>query len=475
MPTPQPNILFILLDDLGWRDIGCMGSPFYETPVIDALARRGMRFTDAYAASPVCSPTRAAILSGQYPARIGVTDYIIWSGGDGAEGALRGPKNMDRLPTSHTSLAAALRDGGYATWHIGKWHLGPEECYPQHHGFDVNIGGCEWGMPKHGYFSPWDIPGLDNAAEGTYLTDHLGEAAVDLIANRDPDTPFFLNLSLYAVHTPVQGKPDLVDKYRAKAEMLGLDRAQTFAVGERFPCAHKQDQRVVRRLVQSDPAYAAMVETVDTTIGRVIDAIAAAGELDNTIIVFTSDNGGLSTAESSPTCNAPLAEGKGWMYDGGTREPLIVVAPGLTPANSTCTQPVTSPDFYPTLLELAGLPPRPEQHVDGESFVSLLRDPAARMQREAIFWHYPHYGNQGGTPGSSMRMGDYKLIEFFEDGRRELYNLRTDVAEAHDLASDCPERVATMHERLVAWRESIGAQLPTPNPDHQPWERFALR
>jgi arylsulfatase A-like enzyme len=462
-----PNIVFILIDDLGWRDLSCYGSPFYETPNLDRLAGDGMRFTDAYAACPVCSPTRASILTGKYPAAVGVTNYINARHREYPDrGRLIDAPYIDHLPLGETSLAAVLRDGGYRTWHVGKWHLGGPDTYPDRHGFDVNVAGCGWGMPVHGYFSPWRIPTLDDGPDGEYLTDRLTDEAVRLIREND-GRPFFLNLWYYSVHIPIQAKPDKVARFEEKVRQMGLDKAKTFEEGDFFPVEHKKDKRIVRRLVQSDPDYAAMIQSLDENIGRVLAAIEEEGQADNTLIIFTSDNGGLATAEGSPTCNAPLAEGKGWMYDGGTREPLIVTWPGVVPRGSMCENPVTSPDFYPTLLGGGGLGRRPGQHSDGVSFLPLLEG-AETFDRGPIFWHYPHYGNQGGTPGSSVRYGDYKLIEFFEDGRVELYNLREDVGEENDLAEADPRRATELRDMLAAWREQVQAKVPQPNPEYVP-------
>ena len=466
MSPTRPNILLILVDDLGWTDLACCGSEFYETPNLDRLCGEGMCFTDAYAASPVCSPTRASLLTGKYPATVGITDWIDWQDVvHPARGAVVDVPYLKDLPASEHSLAAALSDAGYATWHVGKWHLGGPGHLPEDHGFEVNVGGCHRGSPgAGGYFSPWTIEALAGAdvPEGTYLTDHLTDRAVDLI-RRAGDRPFFLNLWYYSVHTPIQAKAAAVTRYEDKARGLGLDRFESFAEGEPFPCEHKRDQRVRRRLLHSDAVYAAMIDALDENIGRVLDALDATGKTGDTLVVFTSDNGGLATAEGSPTCNAPLAEGKGWMYEGGTREPLIARWPGRVAAGSRCRVPVTSPDFYPTLLEAAGLSPIPDQHVDGASFVPLLEG-AGEPEREAIFWHYPHYGNQGGTPGSSVRRGDWKLIEFFEDGRRELYNLRDDLSEDRDVAAANADVARDLHERLAAWREEVAAKIPAPNP-----------
>lgn len=459
----RPNFVFILIDDLGWRDLSVYGSAFYETPNLDRLAAEGMRFTDAYAACPVCSPTRASILTGKYPATVGVTNWI----GAHARGKLIDAPYIDHLPLEEHSLARALKEGGYRTWHVGKWHLGQAPFFPDRHGFDVNVGGCHWGTPHNGYFSPWGIPTLEDGPAGEYLTDRLTDEAIRLIRDND-GAPFFLNLCYYAVHIPIQAKPEYIPKYKAKARAMGLDRLETFEEGDFFPCEHKKDQRIVRRLVQSDPEYAAMVEILDENIGRLLQALDAAGQTANTVVIFTSDNGGLATSEGSPTCNAPLAEGKGWMYEGGTREPLIVKWPGAVQPGSLCSVPVTSPDFYPTVLEMAGLDPLPQQHCDGVSLLPLLL--GSRVpQREAIYWHYPHYGNQGGTPGSSIRAGDYKLLEFFQDGHVELYNLREDVSEEHDLARAKPDLAATLKGMLAAWRTKVEARIPEPNPDYTPW------
>jgi len=465
------NFIFILLDDLGWKDLGCYGSAFYRTSNLDRLCAEGMRFTDAYAACPVCSPTRASILTGKYPATVGVTDWIDWGGRlHPARGRLIDVPYLKDLPLAEFSLARALRQAGYQTWHVGKWHLGGDGHLPQDHGFEINVGGCRAGSPgRGGYFNPWSIPSLQDVdvPEGTYLTDYLTDQAIELIENRD-SRPFFLYLPYYAVHTPIQAKEEKICGYETRVKEMKLDQVKSFEEGELFPCEHKKHLRVTRRLVQSDPVYAAMIESVDENLGRLFQAVDEVGQTENTVVIFTSDNGGLATSEGSPTCNAPLSEGKGWMYEGGTREPLIVKWPGVIEPGSVSRVPVTSPDFYPTILEMAGLDPIPEQHDDGVSFLSLLKG-AEVLDREAIFWHYPHYGNQGGTPGSSVRSGDYKLIEFFEDGRLELYNLREDIGENHNLAEQEPGLTVRLREMLADWREQVEARIPDPDPDYVPW------
>ncbi len=463
----KPNILFILIDDLGWRDLSCYGSTFYETPNLDRLASEGMLFTDAYAACPVCSPTRASLLTGKYPATVGITDYIDWSGKwHPQRGRLIEAPYLKGLPQSEATIAQALREGGYRTWHVGKWHLGGPGRYPTDCGFDVNVGGCEWGCPQNGYFSPWRIPGMKDAPDGTYLTDHLTDAAVALIREKD-DRPFFMHLSHYAVHTPIQAPRELVDKYKDKAKLLGLDRINPLRSGEHFRTERMRQAVIKHRMLQSDPTYAAMMENLDTNIGRVLSALDETGQAGNTMVIFTSDNGGLATGgfwegENAPTCNLPLQAGKGWMYDGGTREPYIVRWPGRIRPSSICRQPITSPDLYPTLLEAAGLPPRSSQHVDGVSFMPLLEGDTS-FDRGPIFWHYPHYGNQGGQPGSSIRYGKWKLIEFLEDGGIELYDLSDDISETMDVSEAHPDKVLDLHARLVAWRKAVGARMPEQN------------
>lgn len=463
--SSRPNIVFILIDDLGWADLGCYGSTFYSTPRLDGLAEEGARFTAGYAAAPVCSPTRASLLSGKYPATVGVTQWI----GGHMVGRLADVPYQHCLPMSELSLARALQEGGYRTWHVGKWHLGTRRTWPDRHGFDVNVGGTDWGMPHHGFFSPYGISTLPDGPEGEYLTDRLTDEAVTLIEQSPArEEPFFLHLSHYAVHIPIQAPQDLVEKYEERARQAGLDAVDPFEEGEHQPAWHLRHLRVRRRRIQSDPVYAAMMENLDTNIGRVLDALERTGQADNTIVIFTSDNGGLATSEGSPTCNAPLSEGKGWMADGGVREPLLIRWPGRVTAGRVVDEPVTSPDFYPTLLEAAGLRPRPEQHVDGTSFRPLLD--GEPFERGPIFWHYPHYSNQGGTPGAAVRDGDWKLIWYFEDDHVELYDIRSDVGEEDDRAGDpgCEELRERLHGLLRDWQASVGALMPRPNP-HEPF------
>lgn len=480
MPRDRPNVVCITADDLGWRDLGCYGSPFYETPNLDRLAREGTRFTDAYAASPVCSPTRASIMTGNYPARVGVTDWIdFWGDTHPARGKMIDAEYSDHLPHDETTLAAVLSNIGYRACHVGKWHLGgaKQDSRPEDHGFDVNVAGCEWGAPtgEGGYFRPWKVPTLDESDEAgdRYLPERLADEAVELVEeSAGDDEPLFLNYNPYLVHTPLQAPEQIVKRYERKRDVLGLDDVDEFELDGRFPAEHKKDRRIKRRLVQSDPVYAAMVEVLDRNVGRLLDALERTGQAEDTVIIFTSDNGGLSTAEGSPTTNRPLREGKGWMEEGGNRVPMIVHWPGITDAESAPNMvetPVTSPDVYPTVLDAVGIPVPDGQGIDGESLRPLLTDADAGLDRDAIFWHYPHYGNQGGTPAAAVRTADWKLIEFFETDHVELYDIDGDVREARDLSDYCLERVADLRGRLHEWQDEVNARFPAEKPDYESW------
>lgn len=455
-----PNLVLILIDDLGWRDLGCTGSDFYETPHIDALAAQGVWFTDAYAASSVCSPSRASMLTGKHPTRVGITD---WIGGHGV-GALADVPYLHALPENEYSVARALRDAGYRTWHVGKWHLGDGRSAPTRHGFDLNIGGSHVGHPPS-YFSPYGLGGLTDGPAGEYLTDRLTDEAIALIESAD-DRPFFLNLWHYAVHTPIQSPPALIDKYEAK--LNGRDVAGDIVEGEEMTAWHLRGRRVRRRIAQSDTGYAAMIENLDDNIGRLMDALRRTGKADDTIIVFTSDNGGLSTAEGSPTCNLPLREGKGWIHDGGTRVPLIVVDPRVEGSGRTSDAITSTPDIYPTLLELAGLDALPAQHIDGTSLARVVRDEPGHVA-PPVYWHYPHYANQGGKPTVAVRHGALKLVRDLETGVQRLFDIAADPGETTDLAASGPDSVAELAAGLDAWLLDVGAILPRRNPYPAPF------
>jgi arylsulfatase A-like enzyme len=450
----KPNFVLFLIDDMGWTDAGCYGSTFYETPNIDKLAAEGVRFTDAYAACPVCSPTRASIMTGKYPARLNLTDWLI---------GRRWPKNSPILPVDwrhempleEVTIAEALKEGGYATCFVGKWHLGKEPYYPEHQGFDINIGGTHTGMPQSYFWPKWgDNPPIEGYP-GEYLTDRLTDESLKFL-DANSGGPFLLYLSHYAVHTPLESKQELTAKYEVKAKKLPP------AKGPRFV---PEGQRKARQ-VQDHAVYAGMVQSVDESVGRVMNKLDELGVADNTIIIIMSDNGGLSTSEGSPTANVPLRAGKGWLYEGGIREPMIIKWPGVAEPGSVCTEPVTSTDFYPTMLEMAALPQRAEQHCDGISIVPLLRG-TGKAKHRAFYWHYPHYSNQGGRPGGAVRAGDYKLIEFYEDNRIELYDLKNDVGEKEDLSAKMPEKAAELRKMLHEWRKAVDAQMPKPNPEYK--------
>jgi arylsulfatase A-like enzyme len=458
--APRPNVVFFLVDDLGYADVGANNpGTLYETPQIDRLSATGMRFTDGYAASPVCSPTRYSILTGRYPTRAGATNFFSGA----REGRYRPAPLLDRMPLEETTLAEALREAGYRTFFAGKWHLGPtEEYWPERQGFEGNAGGWSAGGPFGGkqYFPPYANPRLPDGPPGEHLPDRLATETLRFI-ERHRDEPFLAYLSFYSVHVPLVGRSDLVAKYERKIGGRPLAGRSEFDTEEQVWAV--EEPRHVRAL-QRHAVYAAMVEAVDQAVGKVLDGLEVMGLAERTIVVFTSDNGGLSTAEGSPTSNLPLRGGKGWLYEGGIREPMIIKWPGVTRAGSVCDCPVISTDFYPTLLEMAGLPARPEQHRDGMSLVPLLKG-GKSLSREAIFWHYPHYGNQGGSPSGAVRSDDYKLIEFFEDLRTELYNIREDIGETRNLSAELPEKAESMRKRLHDWRESVDARMPVENPD----------
>ena len=435
------NVVFFLIDDLGWTDVGCYGSTYYETPNVDRLAGMGMRFTDGYASCTVCSPTRASVMTGKYPARLHLTDWI--SGHVRRWAKLKVPEWNKQLEHREVTLAEALKAKGYATGFIGKWHLGPEGYWPDSQGFDKNIGGYSRGQPPS-YFAPYRIPTMAEGPKGEYLTDrHAADAENFLETNRD--TPFLLYVSMYAVHTPLQAKKELTDHYKAKAE------------------ADPES-------AQGSPVYGGMVHSMDDCVGRVLKKLERLGLQENTAVFFTGDNGGLIGNPKRPvTSNRPLRAGKGSAYEGGVREPFIICWPGVTRPGSTCSVPVISTDFYPTILEMTGATGEAahNQAVDGASLVPLLHGGDA-LTRDAVYWHYPHYHPGGATPYGAIRKGDHKLIEFFEDDRVELYNLREDIGETRALSTTLPALADTLRAQLHSWRASVGAQMPTPNPDHDP-------
>ena len=442
--TAKPNIVLIIADDLGWRDLSSFGSGYYRTPNIDRLASEGMKFTHAYA-NPNCAPTRAALLSGRYSPRTGI--YTVGSGARGLDKFRKmiAAPNETNLKPSEVTFGEALKAAGYATAHMGKWHMGTGEYSPENQGFDVNIGGNASGSPRGGYFSPFNNPQLPDGPEGQNLTDRMGlEASRFITANQDK--PFFLYFAPYAVHTPIQPRPDLLEKWKPRPTWGG----------------------------QKNPSYAAMIETLDNAVGRILDALDDLRLAGNTVVFFYSDNGGVGgyqragVVQREITDNAPLRGGKGMLYEGGVRVPLMVRYPGIVSPGAESEAPIMCVDFYPTLLEIAGAQGDPAHKLDGTSFWPIAAgDTSAAANRPPIYWHFPGYlqgqqdiGAWRTTPAGAIRAGAFKLLEFFETGALELYNVSADMGEEHDLSAAQPGKVKELHARLVAWRKQTNAPMP---------------
>ena len=505
---PPPNIVLFVVDDLGWHDLSCYGSAFYDTPNVDRLAASGLMFTQAYAACHVCSPSRASLLTGKYPARLQLTDW------------LNGRKNFpfqrllnaeihQHLPLQETTIAEALKEHGYRTAHIGKWHLGEEPFGPLSQGFDVQVPRWNKGWPKLGYHAPFELEGLADKP-GDYLTDRLTDVAEEFIETSG-DKPFFLYLSHFAVHDPIQGPENLVAKYERKRSQQPPNEGPNFILEGNPDAEHPltaaglkaratqppwsgfrvlPDRTVKIKQHQDNIQFAAMVESMDESLGRIVSKLKALGLSENTIIVFVSDNGGMSAANfgnparvigkrqldtAFSTSNLPLRGAKGWLYEGGIRVPLVIYQPEMQQTIHTCDVPVIINDLYPTLLDLAGLPLLPQQHLDGISLAPLLCG-EAELQREALYWHFPHYSNHGmQSPGGAVRAGDYKLLEYFENNTVQLFNLREDLAEQHDLSQQQPEKVAELRSMLHAWRNQVSAQMMPVNPDYRPTNNERMR
>jgi arylsulfatase A-like enzyme len=436
----RPNVVVILVDDLGWVDVGCYGSTFYKTPNIDRLAAHGMRFTDAYAAGPVCSPTRASLLTGKYPARLHLTDWLPGRQDRPSQRLLK-PEIERHLPLEEVTIAEALKPAGYTSASIGKWHLGGRGFLPQDQGFDVNIAGDESGSPLS-YFAPFRsgahvMAGLEESKDGDYLTDRLTDEAEKFI-EANQAKPFFLYLTHYAVHIPLKAKEQLIQKYKA----LQTHGDQTNAV------------------------YAAMIDSVDQSVGRIVKKLDDLKLSARTVIIFASDNGGLTVVEgpdTPSTSNAPLREGKGYLYEGGIRVPLIVCWPGTVHEGVVEHTPVSTIDFFPTILAMAGL--RSSSQLDGTNLLPVLTQTGS-VGRDSLYWHYPHYSNQGGKPCGAIREGDFKLIQFYEDNRLELYNLNDDPIEIHNLAGTLAATAGALRTKLQLWRKSVDAQMMEPNSEY---------
>lgn len=429
-----PNIVFIFIDDMGWPDPACYGDTFHETPNIDQLAAEGVRFTDFYAAGAVCSPTRASVQAGQYQARHRITDFIPghWRPFE----KLVVPEVAGQLPLEVVSPAELLERAGYASGYFGKWHLGGWAFYPDRQGYDeMIVSGGRHFAPRFNTTPRVDV------ADGTYLADFLTDRTLEFIETHR-DGPFFVFLSHYAVHIPLEAKSETIAHYENKP---------------------KPETGV------NNPVYAAMVQHVDESVGRIVRKLDELGLSENTVVVFTSDNGGLRTKYTGGeevSSNLPLRGEKGQLYEGGIRVPLIVKWPGVAPPDTVCREPTISIDFWPTFAEIAGVGEFDHQPIDGSSLVPLLRDPQAALDRDAIYFHYPHYHHS--EPAGAIRAGDWKLIEFFDDGALELYNLADDISESHDVAAAHPDRARALQQQLASWRESVDALMPTPNPEYDP-------
>lgn len=453
----KPNILFIYADDLGYHDLSCTGSNYYETPNIDRIAAEGMFFINGYANSQVCSPSRASIMSGKFPPRHGITDWIGARTGEdwrlaGRHTRLLPPEYGDHLPHQYSVLPEAMKEAGYMTFFAGKWHLGSEGSWPEDHGFDINEGGWDRGSPIGGYYAPWDNPNLDYHYHGESLTMRLAQETVEFLKEYS-DTSFFAFLSFYAVHGPLQTTKEKWAKYRNKAQTMGIAKTG-FKMGHFLPI----------RQVQDNPVYAGLVETMDDAVGMVLDVLDEMGLADNTIVIFTSDNGGVSAGDGFATSNLPLRGGKGYQFEGGIRVPYFIKIPWLEIAGETSDVPAAGSDFYPTLLELVGASLKPEDHNDGVSLVPVLT--GGSIAERPLIWHYPHYGNQGGQPSSIIRLGDWKLIHYYEDGREELYNLKNDMEETNNLAGENRALARQLSESLFAYLNKVDARFPIKDPEY---------
>lgn len=452
-----PNVLFILVDDLGYMDLSYTGSEYYETPNIDRIANEGMVFNQGYAASRVCSPSRASVMTGKFTGRHGITDWIGAKSGE----AWREAKRYDKLlPAAYNhdlskediTLAEAMKAAGYKTFFAGKWHLGDKGSYPEDHGFDINKGGWEKGSPIGGYFSPWENPNLENQQDSENLSMRLANETASFI-KQHRDSSFFAFLSFYAVHGPIQTTRQKWDKYRVKSEETGIAEK-----------GYIMERNLPIRQVQDNPIYAGLVESMDDAVGVVLKTLEEEGLAQNTMVIFTSDNGGVASGDSFSTANLPLRGGKGYQWEGGIREPFFIKAPWLVQGGSTTDYPVIGTDFYPTILDVANIGLRPQQHVDGLSLKPLLE--GKTLAERPLFWHYPHYGNQGGDPSSIIREGHWKLIHYWENEAKELYNLEKDPGEQLNVASEHLELVAQLDEKLMSWLAEVNANMPAKDTEY---------
>ncbi len=497
--TEKVNVVFFLVDDLGWSDVGCYGSRFYETPNIDRLAREGVRFTSAYAACHVSSPTRASLLTGKYTATLNLTDWLPGRK-DFPFQKLRNANIFQHLPYEEITIAEALKEQGYKTAIFGKWHLGEDPSNPLAHGFDIQVPNWEKGWPNTGYHAPFKLEGFVDK-EGDYLSDRLTDEALKFL-EQNREHPFFLYMSHFAVHDPIQGRKDLVKKYTEKLKNMPQqegppyilegnpdsenpvtkEEAQKFLQEKEYEGFSQLPNQMVKvKQFQDNVEFAGMVESMDESLGRILAKLKELGLDDNTIVIFFSDNGGMAAAnfgnpkrvitsdildKAFSTSNLPLRGAKGWLYEGGIRVPMIIKWPKQGLKGLECDVPVISIDFYPTIMEMLGLKVPEEQKVDGMSIVQLLKG-KQKLDRDAIFWHFPHYSNHGmQSPGGALRCGDYKLIEYFENNRVQLFNLAEDPGEENDISLSNDKKVNELRTKLHQWRGKVNAQMMERNPDY---------
>lgn len=468
----HPNVLIILADDLGWKDLHCTGSSYYETPNIDGIAREGAIFTNAYAACQVSSPSRASILTGKTPARHGITTWIGEAAGEewrkGNRHTKMLPPNYNwRLSTDELTLAKILKQANYVTFMAGKWHLGDEQSTPEIHGFDINIGGWDSGSPRGGYFSPYNNPKLTDGPAGENLSMRLAKETSDFIKNHTKtgeDKPFFAYLSFYAVHSPIQTTKERWSYFRDKAKRMGISE-DGFIIDRTLPVRQHQD----------NPVYAGLIRQMDDAVGVVLQQLKDSGIEDNTIIIFTSDNGGVSSGDNYSTSNLPLRGGKGRQWEGGLRVPFIIQYSPEIIAGTSFNKPIIGMDIYPTILDYAGIKLIPKQHLDGISIRPIIQNNQSEKAERELYWHFPHYANQGGEPSSVIRKGDWKLIYYHEDERCELYNLQLDESESEFLNAHFPQKVKELRDNLFTWMKKVNAKLPIADPLYDPCKETAYR
>lgn len=495
----KPNIIFFFVDDLGWTDVACYGSPFYETPNIDLLAEEGVRFTDAYAACHVCSPTRASVLTGKYPATLNLTDWLTGRKDTPFQKLLNADK-VQNLPYEETSIAEALKGLGYKTAILGKWHLGEDPSDPTAHGFDMHLPDWAKGWPKKGYFAPFDMKGFEDSEDGDYLTDRLTDEAVKYIETMKHE-PFFLYMSHFTVHDPIQGRPDLVEKYKKKLKNQAVsDRPDFILEGNPDNPNNPSNEELAEfmntpeflnnfktfpsdlaliKQKQDNIEFAGMVESMDESLGRIMKKLKELKLEENTIIFFYSDNGGMAGMNGTPkrelkehqldeaysTANLPLRGAKGWLYEGGIRVPLIIKHPKIGKAGIQSDLPVSSVDMYPTILNMVDAPELIADDIEGINISPAIR--GETMTRGAIYWHFPHYSNHGmQSPGGAIREGDYKLLEYFENGTVQLFNLKNDIGEQTDLSKIEIGKTKELKIKLQQWRDKVNANMMLPNPNY---------